>query len=174
MQIPLCLKAKSLTPAFRARKGGTVTPPRLSNPETSASQPALAWMLQVNTKGNGTPEQRGNRTQAYDSQLRKGSWVEVCCQTPPAKTEHVSCPSVQAPTTLASDTPRRLKTWWAELADVWVLDCPLLGRNRRTGVKSRTPLWLLWRTISLHFRMKCGRVQVLFLCTHQCETCSAY
>lgn len=30
--------------------------------------------------------------------------------------------------------PKEPQTWCAELADVWVLDCPLLGRNRRTHV----------------------------------------
>lgn len=66
-----------------------------------------------------------------DSQLRKGSCAVRLNQ---CRQSHVSCPSGQALTTQAPKTPRSLKTWCAELADVRVLDCPLLGRNRRTRV----------------------------------------
>lgn len=154
VQIPPRLKAESPTPPLRAQEGQNVTPPWSPSPQTPTpcglTSPYVGAASQAWKETAHQSREPGDV--GCDSQLRKGS----CAATPKQhRQSHVSCPSVPALTIQAPKTPRRLKTLCAELADVRVLDCPLLGRHRRTHVNQGLH-WQLWRTISLLFRGKRG------------------
>lgn len=133
-----CRTSKQSTLPHRSepRKGGLWHP--LGYPVLKSlhhvDSPGPAWVLRPHTR-SGTSEQRGTGMRTHDSHQGRAAGSEKgALRTHQQRQSHVLCPSGQALTTQAPDTPRTLKTWCAELADVWVPDCPLLGRNRRTHV----------------------------------------
>lgn len=127
---------------------GTSLVPQSPNLHTALACPNPAWMLHMNTRQD-TGAERDQET---------GLWFPAdwkCAIRPHQQTQSRGlCPSGEALTTTQPlGTPSE---GWDKLAAVWVLDCPLLGRNRRTHASQGLALWQLWRTISLHFRVKHG------------------
>lgn len=98
--------------------------------------------------------QRGTRTRARNPHQGRGAGYEKGAVKPHQQRQsHVSCPSGQALTTQAPTEPQDMVHWAG-----WCLGArlPSPGQKQKDPRKSRTPLLQLWRTISLHFRGKCG------------------
>lgn len=135
-------------------------PPQLPSPQTSAPR-------RLSRPPPGCCTWAGKEMTAHQSRQAPGCGPAIpgwgrgagwkCAIRPhQRRASHVSCPSGQALTTQTPWHPKEPQDMvrWAG----WCLGAglPSPGQKQKDPRKSRTPLWQLWRTSSLHFSGKRG------------------